>query len=373
MYSGASANSLTNCLEKLRTTAGYRNTFSYDKLIQLLVRMVTKRDGDSFILGASWRVPVLYGLQAKTFLQDLKNDPTFEVANFEREYESKWTGVSADAFFDGDRIDGCRTLQSPEFEGIPSTKKDSNYYYAIGADIGRKGDLSEFTIVKVVPRLNGKAIKELVNLITLEGVDYREQAITLKQLYYKYKARTIVIDANGPGIGLIDFLWDTQVLPDGVELPPFGVINDPDGIYKKKGNEYIEKDALYLVKANAVFNTECHVNLQSAIMTRTVRFLISAKIAKEKLLMSRKGQLMSDQEKVDYLYPFNQTDMLRDQLLNLREETEGINIKLKQANQKIKKDKFSSLEYVLWWIKQEEDANSRRRKRFKASDWMLMN
>lgn len=82
---------------------------------------------------------------------------------------------------------------------------------------------------------------------------------------------------------------------------------------------------------------------------------------------------MSDQEKVDYLFPFNQTDMLRDQLLNLREETEGINIKLKQANQKIKKDKFSSLEYVLWWIKQEEDANSRRRKRFKASDWMLMN
>lgn len=82
---------------------------------------------------------------------------------------------------------------------------------------------------------------------------------------------------------------------------------------------------------------------------------------------------MTEEEKVEYLKPFVLTDILREQLLNLREEHEGINIKLKQANRKIKKDKVSSLEYAFWWIKQEDDMRIKRKKKFKASDWMLMN
>jgi hypothetical protein len=42
-------------------------------------------------------------------------------------------------------------------------------------------------------------------------------------------------------------------------------------------------------------------------------------------------------------------------MLNLREETEGLNIILKQSNKRIKKDKFSSLEYGLYYIKEEEE------------------
>jgi hypothetical protein len=42
------------------TTAGYKNTFSYDKLIQLLVRMITR--GDSLVMGGTWRIPAVTGL-----------------------------------------------------------------------------------------------------------------------------------------------------------------------------------------------------------------------------------------------------------------------------------------------------------------------
>lgn len=58
--------------------------------------------------------------------------------------------------------------------------------------------------------------------------------------------------------------------------------------------------------------------------------------------------------------------------MNLREETEGVNIILKQANKGIRKDKFSALEYGLYYIKQEEE-NKKRKKRFKASDWKFFN
>jgi hypothetical protein len=91
------------------TTAGYKNTFSYEKLIQLLIRMIVEPD-KSFIMGGSWRIPVLLGLQSKNFIADLKRDSTFNAASFEREYESMWSGTVENAFFDGDKFDRNRIL-----------------------------------------------------------------------------------------------------------------------------------------------------------------------------------------------------------------------------------------------------------------------
>jgi hypothetical protein len=81
---------------------------------------------------------------------------------------------------------------------------------------------------------------------------------------------------------------------------------------------------------------------------------------------------MKPEQREEYLKPFKLTSILKEEMSNLREENEGINIILKQANKKVKKDKFSSLEYGLYYIKQEEE-NKKRRKRFNAKDWLFMN
>ena len=47
----------------------------------------------------------------------------------------------------------------------------------------------------------------------IKAEDFEEQAINIKRLYYKYKARVCSIDANGLGIGLIDFMTKTQIDP----------------------------------------------------------------------------------------------------------------------------------------------------------------
>lgn len=81
---------------------------------------------------------------------------------------------------------------------------------------------------------------------------------------------------------------------------------------------------------------------------------------------------MTPEERRVYLEPFTRTSMLRDEIINLRETNDGINIILKQANRGIPKDKFSSLIYGLYYIKQEEDRRKRRVK-FRASDFAFMN
>ena len=51
---------------------------------------------------------------------------------------------------------------------------------------------------------------------------------------------------------------------------------------------------------------------------------------------------MKPEERAEYLKPFTLTSILKEEMMNLREENEGVNIILKQANKSIAKDKFSA-------------------------------
>ena len=165
----------------------------------------------------------------------------------------------------------------------------------------------------------------------------------------------------------------TQINPDtGETFPDFGVYNDVDNEYKKYRTVNCEQDALYIIKANAPINTEAHANVQAQLSSGKVKMLIDEKIAKNKLLGTKMGQQMTPEKRAEYLKPFTLTSILKEEMMNLREENEGVNIILKQANRSIKKDKFSAFEYGLYYIKHEED-NKKKKKKFNAKDWAFMN
>ena len=351
------------------TTAGYKGTYPYDRLIGFLVRMVTQPER-CIVLGGTWRTPVGMGLQSKTFITDQKNEGTYNEASFEREYESKWSGTVEDAFFNGEHFTRNRKLLQPEYEH--SGRSAAGAYYVLSADVGRKGCDSVVCVFKVTPQAQGPAIKSLVNIYTMGDEHFEDQAIKMKKLFYKYKARTLVIDGNGVGLGLIDYMIKSQNDENGDFYPDFGVANDEDGYYKKYRTANTEYDAMYIIKANAPINTECHANAQAQLAAGKVKFLIDERAAKDKLMGTAKGQKMKPEERAEYLQPFTLTSILKEEMMNLREENEGINIILKQANRGIRKDKFSAFEYGLYYIKQEED-KKKKKKRFNAADWAFYN
>ena len=352
------------------TTAGFKNTFAYDKLIQLLVWMITEPH-KAMVMGGTWRIPVLMKLLDKNFLQYLKKDGTFNEASFDREYESKWTGTVADAFFNGEIFDRNRNLQKPELEH--SGRSSAQAFYVLSVDVGRKGCDSVVCVFKVTPQSMGAAYKSLVNIYTFSDEHFEDQAIRIKKLFYKYKARRVVIDANGLGIGLVDYMIKSQIDPNtGDTYPDFGVYNDDELYYKKYKTNITEQDAMYLIKANAPINTEAHANAQTQLSSGKVKLLIDERVAKTKLLGTKVGQNMKPEERAEYLKPFTLTSILKEEMMNLREENEGVNIILKQANKGIRKDKFSAFEYGLYYIKQVEE-NKKRKKKFNAKDWCFMN
>ncbi|MCD8210461.1 MAG: hypothetical protein LUC37_02825 [Prevotella sp.] len=376
-YSSVSVYNLANYTEYLRTTAGWKNSFAYDKLIQTLIQQITD-PSEAIVLGGTWRIPVMEKLLSQTFIRDLKLDGTYNEASFAREYESEWSGDAENAFFSAEVFDKHRVLLQPEVKR--NERVNSKVYYILGVDVGRKGCSTEICVFKVAPQVDGAAIKSLVNLYSYDEEHFETQAIKIKNLFFQYGARAIAIDGNGLGIGLIDYMVKSQQNTDPNSdydiLPPFGVTNDAEGFYKQyRTPEMMQahtQDAMYIIKANAPVNSEAYTYVQTQLSSGKIKFLIDEQTAKVKLLSTKVGQQMSPDQRAERMRPFTYTTILREQMLNLVEEHEGYNIILKQSSHGIKKDKFSAFLYGLYYIKQEENRRTQRRGR-DLSKLMLFN
>ena len=361
-------NEVLNKSQVYITTAGYKNSFSYEKLIQLFCQSVA-RPKQAIILGGSWRVPVIEGLLDKDFVRELRMDGTFNEASFEREYESKWTGDIESAFFDSQKFEKYRQLQMAESQY--NNKLNKAGYYVMGVDVGRFDCTTEVVILKVTPTPRGTFIKQLVNIYTIEAENFIIQALKLKKIFDQFQCRAAVVDGNGVGAGLIDLLVVNSTDPDtGEILPGWGVINDEDRKYKVMEDENTIVNALYIMKANQTLNSEMYAYCKNQITNGRMRFLIDENLAKNKLMEQAQGKKMNAVQRATYLMPYSQTSILRDEMANLVQENEGHNIILKQSNKKIKKDKFSALIYGLYYCMREEDKKKKHKSR-NIADFMF--
>ena len=354
------------------TTAGWKNSFPYEKLIEIFNNSAIDPD-QYMVLGGNYELSIIEGAAKESWLDDMKLNGTYNESSFDREYNSIWSGDAENAYFSSDTFDKYRRLLQPEYEY--SARSSKNAYYVLGIDVGRFNCTTEVCVFKVTPQVQGAALKSLVNIYTYEAEDFQEQAIKVKKLFYKYKARMCAIDANGIGAGFVDFMTKAQNDPEtGDILPAFGVADgtseDVVEQYKKIKGPEVENDAMYLIKANAPINTEAHAYVQVQLSSGKIQLLIDERDAAVKLNDTKVGQNMTPEERNEKLMPFQQTSILKDQMLNLVEENEGVNIILKKNNSKIKSDKFSAFEYGLLYIKREED-RSRKRKKHSIADMMF--
>ena len=119
----------------------------------------------------------------------------------------------------------------------------------------------------------------------------------------------MVVDGNGLGIGLIDYLVKPQVDPITNDIvPDFGIYNDDEQ------TQDCETNAIYIIKANAPINTEAHANVQVQLSSGKLKFLIDEREAKAKLMGQKVGQKMTPEQRADYLKPFTLTSILKEEI-----------------------------------------------------------
>lgn len=345
------------------TSAGAKTSFAYERLIDDFEKQIID-PSSTFVMGCDYKVPVLHGLIDGNYIKNLKMSPSYNEDSFAREYMSIWSGSTEDSWFDFDKLLKRRVLKNPE--NVAKFRQDSQSFYLLSVDVGRLNDSTVCCVFRVNIR-NNIYYATLVNMFVLgktaNSKQFSRQAMDLKRIIADFKPREVVIDTNGLGVGLGDEMIKEQICPDGTVLPAYGFINDDN--YKKIQPKGIP-NILYGIKANATLNPQIHSNAFTRINQNRIRFLISEQSAKSMLLATKVGQRMTVKQRIERLMPHELTTKLFDEMLNLRLKRtgNGMDIVLEQINPRFPKDKYSAFAYGLWRIKELEEENFKKSKRF---------
>ena len=359
------------------TTARERTVYMYSRLIEITVNAVL-RPKQYFSWGMSYEVPLHYGLLDKATLLDQRYSTTVSDDSFSRENLSIWTGNNKDAWLDSKQLNKRRKLLKCERKA-QENPTNQNTFYIVSADIGRYSANTAIMVGKISPQQDGFK-KNIVYTEVIHGANYiTQQAPRLKKLIQLYHPREIVIDGNGPGIGLLD----AMALPSfnaktGESFPAYYAFNNehhlPPQMKTESETPKPEYNAIiYDIKAGVSNDDVIHSNFFSQINNGSVSLLAHERIVKDKLMATKKGQKMSLYDRRVYLLPYEMTSRLIDQLNNLRLKPTGEKnqFKVERITRSIEKDRFSALQYLLYRVKYYEDKANHRKVKKNVKDYIF--
>lgn len=334
------------------TTASSRQSYAWEQLYSVMVEMANGKS--AFVIGNDWTLPVMFDQLDPDYIEEVRQDPSMSPLQFAREYMSVWTGSSENSLVQLKDLEKCRVLTKAENE---ANKRDISQgaEYIISVDVARserqRTATTAIAIFKIIPRGNGTYIKHLINVHTYKGnMHFEEQSIYIKELVDKFQASMVVVDGNGLGRGLLDYLVKED------KYPSYSVVND-DGTYAK----YKLPNSLPLI-FNIMSNTkqtsasDIHNNFMTVIANHDLKMLISENAMKEKIKTK-------DYERLgEILLPHVETSLFVDEVMNLTYEAQGNKTKVKRVSKQMEKDRYSAVSYGLYYIYLLERKNQKKKR-----------
>ena len=338
------------------TTAGYRGTYAHDRTLETLVDMAIE-PGKAFCFGGDFRIPVMHGLLSADKVKEKLKNSSYKLESFLREYMSVWSGGSEDSYYSYELISQCRKLVRPEFKPEVNFKDG---FYVMAVDVARfEGDQTVALIFKVYT--TGERYKiHLVNIKLMNSTHFKDQAIYIKQMDNLFDFKAIVMDINGNGAGLADYLIDEQN-ENGEYYQPYGFLNKNK--YSNTEKRFSVKK-LYGIEANRQFNSECFTNAHLILSLKRVSLLINERQARRYFGKYKSWNKLNPVKQANKLIPYAQTTKLQDQLSNLKANLDNnSSIVLTMIKKSTRKDLVSAFIYGLYYINEVEEEEKRSRNR----------
>lgn len=338
------------------TTAGYRGTYAHDRTLETLVDMAIE-PGKAFCFGGDFRIPVMHGLLSADKVKEKLKNSSYKLESFLREYMSVWSGGSEDSYYSYELISQCRKLVRPEFKPEVNFKDG---FYVMAVDVARfEGDQTVALIFKVYT--TGERYKiHLVNIKLMNSTHFKNQAIYIKQMDNLFNFKAIVMDINGNGAGLADYLIDEQN-ENGEYYQPYGFLNKNK--YSNTEKRFSIKK-LYGIEANRQFNSECFTNAHLILSLKRVSLLINERQARRYFGKYKSWNKLNPVKQANKLIPYAQTTKLQDQLSNLKANLDNnSSIVLTMIKKSTRKDLVSAFIYGLYYINEVEEEEKRSRNR----------
>ena len=350
-----------NC-EMYMSSAWFKSHWSFQKLQAYFANMLddTKK---YFCCGLPYQLAIKEGLLQREQVEDEMSEADFDETSFRMEMGAEWYGDTDGAFFTYDDIFQRRKLKTAFYplmvyknhsikipELATNEKRILSVDVALLASKKHNNDAACLTICSAIPTENNDYISNVVYIETHEGLTTDELGILVMRMFYQYNCTDLVLDTNGQGIGVYDFIIKDQYDADyGVTYDALICINDQnmaDRCKVKNANKVV-----WSVKATADFNTKAALALRAGFQSGKINLLISEFDAEELVKKIRGFSKMMPMEQARIKAPYAQTSLMINELINLDHEVKGTNIKIKEKPG-MRKDRFSSMEYSYWCVQQ---------------------
>ena len=313
-----------------------------------------------FICGLPYQVSVREGLLSRSQLEDEMSEADYNELVQQMEMECLWFGDTDGSLFKFDELTARRRLRKafPPLsfcnDRIIIPKLTSTGKRILSIDVAlmqstkkKKNDASAIFINDLI-QVNDTAYQSnFVYGETFEGLKTDELGMIVMKYFYEYQCTDLVLDTNGIGLGVYDFITKDQICQEnGKRYKAMTCINDKEMAERCKVRD--ANKVVWSVKANANFNNEICVLLRNGIQNGKINFLISEQEADSSLKEIYKGySKMSPTEQAKLKMSYIQTTFAVYELIKLDHEVKNGNIKVKEVDG-MRKDRYSSIAYSYW-------------------------
>lgn len=340
----------------------YASHWSFDKVKAYFVNMMTGRK--YFVCSLPYQISILEGLLQREQIEDEMSESDFDPMTFYMEMEALFFSDTDGNFFTYGDLSKQRKIRKAFYplelykqRDIPVPKLAAGEERILSVDVAlmsskkNANDASSLIINSAIPISATEYSSNIVYLESYEGLTTDELGIIVMRMFYKYRCTKLVLDSNGIGLGVFDFIIKDQFDPQtGETYKAMTCINDDEMASRCKIKD--ANKVIYSIKATAQFNNEMCILLRSGFQNGKINLLVHELVGNDVLKNDIKGfNRLTPQQQAMYKIPYLQTSLMINELINLEHEVKNGNIKISEQSG-MRKDRYSSLGYNYWVINQ---------------------
>ena len=341
------------------SSAWFKSSWAWDKVKSYVASFFddTKK---YFICALPYQLSIKENLLSKEQVRDEMSESTFDDMKFKMEMEVMWQGDTGDNFFKFDEINKRRKIKNALLplsfynDKNPVPKLEEAAERILSLDVAlmattkkKKNDASSLFINNVIQTDDTNMQSNFVYSQTYEGKTTDELGIIIMRYFYHYKCTQLVLDCQGNGLGVYDYICKDQYDPEtGDTYKALCACNNEEMAMRCK-----VKDAnrvAWCIKANADFNDQICTGLRVGIQNGRINFLISDQDCDEVLSKTIKNwDKLNTSQQNELRMPYIQTTLAEYELIKLNSEVRNGKIKVKELSG-MRKDRYSSIAYNYW-------------------------
>ena len=341
------------------SSAYFKSSWAWKKLQAYVVNFFddTKK---YFVCGLPYQLSIREGLLSREQIRDEMSEADFNELAFTMEMGAMWFGDTGDNLFRFEEINNRRRIKTallplrfyndkirvPDI--VASEKRILSVDVALmGSTKRKKNDASAIYINSAIQSDNVTFHSNIIYGETFEGLTTDELGVIVMRYYYEYKCTDLVLDTNGVGLGIFDYICKDQYdSSTGKTYKALTCINDDDMAVRCKVKD--ANKVVWSVKASANFNNEICVLLRNGIQNGKISFLISEQDCDEEIAkVYKQFPKLSATDQAYIKMPYLQTTMAEYELIKLDHEVKNGNIRVREQSG-MRKDRYSSIAYNYW-------------------------